>query len=74
MFDEWVSRSAVMGRAVEIQDRTRRIGHVTGFDPSGALFLRETDGSVTKITNTNGSLRVLSWENAIPDAEPSQTP
>ena len=74
VFDEWVSRSAVMGRAVEIQDRTRRIGHVTGFDPSGALFLRETDGSVTKITNTNGSLRVLSWENAIPDTEPSQTP
>ncbi len=74
VFDEWVSRSAVMGRAVEIQDRTRRIGHVTGFDPSGALLLRETDGSVTKVASTNGSLRVLSWENSRPAEEPGQTP
>ena len=74
VFDEWVSRSAVIGRKVEIQGRTHQIGRVTGFDPSGALLLRDADGSITKIISTNVSLRVLSWETPEPADEASQTP
>ena len=54
----WVRRSALQGRDVTVTGATYARGRVTGFDPDGALRLRDAAGELRRISSGDVSLRL----------------
>ena len=64
VFAEWVGRSTLLGHQVEVSGALNERGLVEGFEPDGALRLRDAAGSRRRISSGDVSLRLA------PDAEP----
>lgn len=61
LFNDWVSRSSVLGHEVEVSGKMIKRGRVTGFHRDGALLLQTVDGVTHKIRNGEVSLRGEVW-------------
>lgn len=59
VYAEWVRRSVLLGRQVQVSGATPAHGQVEGFDPDGALRLRETAGALRRISSGDVSLRLV---------------
>ena len=64
VFAEWVRRSTLPGREVTVSGAVEVRGRVEGFEPDGALRLRDTAGRLRRISSGDVSLRLTT------DAEP----
>ena len=64
VYAEWVGRSTLLGHQVEVSGALNERGLVEGFEPDGALRLRDAAGSLRRISSGDVSLRLA------PDAEP----
>lgn len=58
VYAEWVRRSVLLGLEVEVSGALSARGLVEGFDPDGALRLRDSDGNLRKIVSGEVSLRL----------------
>ena len=61
---EWVRRSILLGREAEVIGSVTTRGRVEGFDPDGALRLRDAAGGLRRISSGDVSLRLAA------DAQP----
>ncbi len=59
VFAEWVRRSALLGRQVEVSGARSVRGLVEGFESDGALRLRDMAGKLRRISSGDVSLRLL---------------
>ncbi len=59
VFTEWVRRSALLGRQVEVSGALSVRGLVEGFESDGALRLRDMAGKLRRISSGEVSLRLL---------------
>ena len=59
VYSEWVGRSTLLGRQVEISGALRARGLVEGFEPDGALRLRSANGKLRQISSGDVSLRPM---------------
>ena len=59
VYAEWVRRSTLLGRQVEIGGARRACGLVEGFEPDGALRLRDAAGTLQYISSGDVSLRLV---------------
>lgn len=66
VYAEWVGRSTLLGRQVEVSGALNARGLVEGFEPEGALRLRDASGSLRRISSGDVSLRLAT------DAEPQR--
>lgn len=64
VYAEWVRRSVLVGREVEVSGAICARGEVEGFDPDGALRLRDAAGDLRWISSGDTSLRLVT------DAQP----
>ncbi len=55
----WVRRSVLLGREVELCSASPARGWVEGFDPDGALRLRDPTGALRRISSGDVSLRLV---------------
>ena len=58
VFAEWVRRSVLLGREVEVSGAAQARGRVEAFDPDGALRLREAGGGLRRIRSGDVTLRL----------------
>lgn len=59
VFSEWVRRSALLGRQVRLSGALSARGLVEGFDPDGALRLRDAAGDLRRISSGDVSVRLI---------------
>lgn len=59
VYAEWVRRSTLLGRQVEVTGALRTRGVVEGFAPDGALRLRDGAGNLRQISSGDVSLRLM---------------
>ena len=64
VYAEWVRRSVLLGHEVEVSGALSLRGRVEGFDPDGALRLRDAAGDLRRISSGDISLRLT------PDVDP----
>lgn len=64
VYAEWVRRSVLLGREVEVSGAVSAHGRVEGFDPDGALRLRNAAGDLRRVSSGDVSLRLVA------DAQP----
>lgn len=58
VFADWVRRSAILGREVEVSGAGAARGRVEGFGADGALLLRDPAGRLRRISSGEVSLRL----------------
>ena len=58
VYAEWVRRSMLLGREVEVSGAASTRGRVEGFDPDGVLRLRDNAGGLRRISSGDISLRL----------------
>ncbi len=59
VYAEWVGRSTLLGRKVEVSGVLCARGLVEGFEPDGALRLRDGAGNLRQISSGDVSLRLM---------------
>lgn len=59
VYQEWVGRSTLLGRKVEVSGALRTRGVVEDFAPDGALRLRDEAGNLRQISSGDVSLRLM---------------
>ncbi|MCY3748598.1 MAG: biotin--[acetyl-CoA-carboxylase] ligase [Chloroflexi bacterium] len=59
VYADWVGRSTLLGRQVEVSGALRARGSVEGFEPDGALRLRDANGNLRLISSGDVSLRLM---------------
>lgn len=59
VYADWVGRSSLLGRQVEVSGALHARGLVEGFEPDGALRLRDAAGNLRQISSGNVSLRLM---------------
>lgn len=59
VYAEWVRRSTLLGLQVEVSGARRARGVVEGFEPNGALCLRDVTGVLRRISSGDVSLRLI---------------
>ena len=64
VYAEWVRRSVLLGREVEVSSAAPTRGRVEGFDPDGALRLRDNAGALRRISSGDVSLRLTAHDES----------